>query len=285
MILRFTSPTIEKCLVCALLLVCGFVVSTTDAQEMNNTQIIEAAIRHQNLGLAYLEESQPSKAVEAFTALIELLPDEAIGYGNLAVAYLRLQQADAAEASVKRGIAVAPMDSQLHFILSEVYQLQQQSDLAVEAMKEAVRLAPNELEFRYKLVRHYIGQRNDPEAQQEAARHLQELHARSPVNIVVLMKLTLGLLAQEQLDEAGNLCQELMLLLGDTDAEKLAYLTQGIDAIEKRDLKLATRNIRIFENLQPSESTLSARHRRIGDRHPWASDRDVQSRVSSADHR
>ena len=249
MILKFTSPTIKKCLICALLLVCGFVVSTTDAQEMNSTQIIEAAIRHQNLGLAYLEESQPSKAVEAFTALIELLPAEAIGYGNLAVTYLRLQQADAAEASVKRGIAVAPMDSQLHFILSEVYQLQQKSDLAVEAMKEAVRLAPNELEFRYKLARHYIGQRNDPEAQQEAVRHLQELYARSPVNIVVLMKLTLGLLAQEQLEAAGNLCQALMLLLGDTDAEKLGYLTQGIDAIEKRDLKLATRNIRIFENL------------------------------------
>ncbi len=249
MILRFTSPTIGKCLICVLLWVCCFVISTTDAQEMNSTQIIEAAIRHQNLGLAYLEESQPSKAVEAFTALIELLPDEAIGYGNLAVAHLRLQQADAAEASVKRGIAVAPMDSQLHFILSEVYQLQQKSGLAVEAMKEAVRLSPDELEFRYKLVRHYIGQRNDPEAQREAVRHLQELHARSPVNIVVLMKLTLGLLAQEQLDEAGNLCQELMLLLGDTDAEKLGYLIQGIDAIEERDLKLATRNIHIFENL------------------------------------
>ncbi len=249
MIPRFTSPTIGKCLICVLLLVCGFIVSTTDAQEMNSTQIIEAAIQHQNLGLAYLEESQPSKAVEAFTALIELLPSEAIGYGNLAVAHLRLQQADAAEESVKRGIAVAPMDSQLHFILSEVYQLQQKSDLAVEAMKEAVRLAPDELEFRYKLVRHYLGQRNDSEAQQEAVRHLQELYARSPVNIVVLMKLTLGLLAQEDLEAAGDLCQDLMLLLGDTDAEKLAYLTQGIDAIEAGDLKLATRNIRIFENL------------------------------------
>ena len=240
---------IGKRLIGALLLVCGFGVLTSDAQEMNNTQIIEASIRHQNLGLAYLEESQPSKAVEAFTALIELLPNEAIGYGNLTVAHLRLQQAAAAEEAVKRGIAVAPMDSQLHFILSEVYQLQGQSDLAVEAMKEAVRLAPDELEFRYKLVRHYLGQRNDPEAQQAAVRHLQELHARSPVNIVVLMKLTLGLLAQERLDAAGDLCQDLMLLLGDTDAQKLAYLTQGIDAIEAGDLKLATRNIRIFENL------------------------------------
>ncbi|MDE0682391.1 MAG: FG-GAP-like repeat-containing protein, partial [Candidatus Poribacteria bacterium] len=249
MMLRFLSPSIEKCLKYILLLVWCFATSIGWTQETNSAQIIEAAIRHQNLGLAYLEESQPSKAVEAFTALIELLPDEAIGYGNLAVAHLRLQQADAAEASVKRGIAVSPMDSQLHFILSEVYQLQQKSDLAVEAMKEAVRLAPDELEFRYKLVRHYIGQRNDPEAQQEAVRHLQALHYRSPVNIVVLMKLTLGLLAQEQLEAAGDLCQELMLLLGDTDAEKLAYLTQGIEAIEQKDLKLATRNIRIFENL------------------------------------
>ena len=249
MIPRFTTPNMRRCLIYALLVVCGFVTSTTNAQEMSSTEIIAAAIRHQNLGLAYLEESQPSKAVEAFTALIELLPDEAIGYGNLAVAHLRLQQANAAEEAVKLGIAVAPMDSQLHFILSEVYQLQQQSDLAVEAMKEAVHLAPDELEFRYKLVRHYLGQRNDPQAQREAVRHLQALHSRSPVNIVVLMKLTLGLLGQEQLEAAGSLCQELQILLGDTDAEKLAYLTQGIEAIAQGNLKLAIRNIRIFENL------------------------------------
>ena len=249
-LLRFTSPNIGKCLICVLLWVWGFGVSTTYAQEMNSTQVIEAAIRHQNLGLAYLEESQPSKAVEAFTALIELLPDEAIGYGNLAVAHLRLQQAVAAEEAVKLGIAVAPMDSQLHFILSEVYQLQGKTDLAVEAMKEAIRLDPDELEFRYKLVRHYLGrQRNDPEAQQEAVRHLQELHYRSPVNIVVLMKLTLGLLTQEQYEAAGELCQKLMLLLGDTDPDKLKYLTQGIGAIAQDDLKLATLNIKIFENV------------------------------------
>ncbi len=249
MILRFVPPTIKKYLKCSLLLVWCFAVSSGWTQETDNTGIIETAIRHQNLGLAYLEESQPSKAVEAFTALIELLPDEAIGYGNLAVAHLRLQQADAAELWAKRGIAIAPMDSQLHFILSEVYQLQGKSDLAVEAMNEAVRLDPDELEFRYKLVRHYLGQRNDPEAQQEAVRHLQELHSRSPVNVVVLLKLTQGLIEQEQLEAAAELCQALMILLGDTDAEKLEYLTQGIAAIEQTDLKLASRNIRIFENL------------------------------------
>ena len=249
MILRFASADTRKQVKCVLLLTWLFAAWAVNAQEMDSPQIIEEAVRHQTLGLAYLEESQPSKAVEAFTALIELLPNEAIGYGNLAVAHLRLQQADAAEVWVKRGIAVAPMDSQLHFILSEVYQLQGQSELAVAAMKEAVRLAPDALEFRYKLVRHYLAQRNDPEAQQEMVRHLQELHTRSPVNVVVLLKLTHGLLVQEKLEDAENLCQELMLLLGDTDAEKLEYLTQGIVALQQDDLKIATQNIRIFENV------------------------------------
>ena len=51
-------------------------------------EIISAAIRHQNLGLAYLEESQPHQAIEQFRGLINLVPDESIGYGNLAVAHL-----------------------------------------------------------------------------------------------------------------------------------------------------------------------------------------------------
>ena len=226
-----------------------FAVISAIAQETSSTKTIQEAIRHQNLGLAYLEEAQPAKAVTAFTTLVELLPHEAIGYGNLAVAHLRLQQANAAEEWVKRGIAVAPMDSQLHFILSEVYQVKGQTAQAIEAIKEAVRLAPDELEFRYKLVRYYLAQRNNAEAQREATLHLQELHFRSPVNVVVLLKLTQALLGQEKLKDAGKLCQDLMILLGDTDAEKLVFLTRGIDAIKKNDLKVASRNIRFFENV------------------------------------
>ena len=81
------------------------------------------------------------------------------------------------------------------------------------------------LEFRYKLVRHYLGQRNNPEAQAEAVRHLRELHSRSPVNIVVLMKLALGLLGQEQLDAARDLCQDLQILLGDTNPRKNSHIS------------------------------------------------------------
>ena len=242
-------PYSKKRIACFIFSIFLFAVISAIAQETDSPKTIQEAVRHQNLGLAYLEESQPAKAVTAFTTLIDLLPDEAIGYGNLAVAHLRLQQADAAEEWVKRGINVAPMDSQLHFILSEVYQKKGEVTQAVEAMKEAVRLTPDKLEYRYKLVRHYLGQRNNAEAQREATLHLQELHSRSPVNIVVLMKLTQALLREEKLSDAEKLCQDLMILLGDTDADKLELLTNGIDAIKKGDLKLASRNIRFFENV------------------------------------
>ena len=150
---------------------------------------------------------------------------------------LRLQQNDLAEEWIKRGIAAVPMDSQLYFILSEVYQVKGESAKAIEALKEAVRLSPDELEFRYKLVRHYLGQRNNPQAQQEAVHHLQELYVRSPVNVVILMKLAQALIGQERLEDAEKHCQELFILLGDTDAEKLALLTKGIEAIKTRKSK------------------------------------------------
>ncbi len=244
---RFILSRIQ--IACLVLVFLHAAVISAISQETDIDSTIKNAIHHQNLGLAYLEESQPTKAVKEFTLLVELLPDEAIGYGNLAVAHLRLRENDVAEDWIKRGLQAVPMDSQLHFILSEVYQVKGQSELALDAIKEAVRLAPDELEFRYKLTRHYLGQRNNPEAQREAVHHLQELYARSPVNVVVLMKLSQALIGQGRLQDALIHCQELLILLGDTDAEKLAYLTQGIDAIKNGDQVAASRNTRIFENL------------------------------------
>ena len=213
-------------------------------------EIVSAAIRHQNLGLAYLEESQPHQAIEQFQGLINLAPDESIGYGNLAVAHLRLKQREEAEAWVKRGLEVEPMDSQLYFILAEIYQSQSRTAEAVAAIQEAVKLAPDDLEVRYKLTRHYLSQRNNPEATDEAISHLQELRERTPANVVVLLKLANALLRREQIEEAKRICMELNALLWDADEEFLKYLKQGLLLIDQDDIKGAARYIQIFENVQ-----------------------------------
>ena len=213
-------------------------------------EIVSAAIRHQNLGLAYLEESQPHQAIEQFQGLIDLAPDESIGYGNLAVAHLRLKQRDEAEVWVKRGLDVEPMDSQLHFILAEIYQSQNRTADAVAAIQEAVKLAPDDLETRYKLARHYLSQRNNPDAADEAISHLRELRERTPANVVVLLKLANVLLRREQVEEAKQVCMELNALLWDADEEFLKYLKQGLLLIDQDDIKGAARYIQIFENVQ-----------------------------------
>ena len=213
-------------------------------------QIVSAAIRHQNLGLAYLEESQPHQAIEQFQGLVNLAPEESIGYGNLAVAHLRLKQGEEAETWVKRGLEVEPMDSQLHFILAEIYQSHGRNVEAVTAIQEAVKLAPDDLEARYKLARHYLSQRNSPEATDEAIFHLRALRERTPANVVAILKLANALLRREQAEEAKQVCMELNALLWDADEEYLKYLKQGLLLIDQGDIKGAARYIQIFENVQ-----------------------------------
>ena len=227
-----------------------FYLPNAHPQEHSPAEVIAGAIHHQNLGLAYLEESQANKAVDEFRALIDLLPDEAIGYGNLAVAHLRLKNSEEAESWVKRGLEVQPMDSQLHFILSEIYQWQGKSEEAVAEMNEAVKLDPEDIGARYKLVRHYLGLRDDPEATKQAISHLQTLRDQAPTNAVVRLKLAQALLQVERMEEAKQIGAELAAQFSDVKEDMLKYLNQGLHLLEQGDSKGAKKFIRIFENIQ-----------------------------------
>ena len=122
-----------KFLIC--LVIFAFLSASASAEVDEVDPTIVSAIQYQNMGLAYLEESQPLKAVTQFEDLIGLLPNEAIGYANLAVAYFRLRQVDAAEKVIQRGITAVPLNSQLHFIYSEIYHFQGKSWQAVTELK------------------------------------------------------------------------------------------------------------------------------------------------------
>ena len=244
--LRHIVLSVFRCTLPVLLLV--YIPIATAQQTVD--EIVSAAIRHQSLGLAYLEESQPHQAIEQFQGLVNLAPDESIGYGNLAVAHLRFKQNEEAETWVKRGLEVEPMDSQLHFILAEIYQSQSRTAEAITSIQAAVKLAPDDLETRYKLTRHYLSQRNNLEAIDEAIFHLRELRERTSANVVVLLKLANALLRREKVEEAKRICMELNALLWDADEEFLKYLKQGLLLIDQNDAKGAARYIQIFENVQ-----------------------------------
>jgi tetratricopeptide (TPR) repeat protein len=226
----------------------AFLSASAEVDEVDPT--IVSAIQYQNMGLAYLEESQPLKAVTQFEDLIGLLPNEAIGYANLAVAYLRLRQVDAAEKVIQRGITAVPLNSQLHFIYSEIYHFQGKSGQAVTELKEALRLKPDDLEVRYLLIRENLRDRRNTEAISKAIIDLRFLRELTPTNIVVLLKLSQALLLNdEDVEQVGQIGKELRILLSDIDSEKLKYLDEGMRQVEVEDIKGANRNFRIFENI------------------------------------
>ncbi|MCS5611805.1 MAG: FG-GAP-like repeat-containing protein, partial [Candidatus Poribacteria bacterium] len=235
-----------KFLIC--LVIFAFLSASAEVDEVDPT--IVSAIQYQNMGLAYLEESQPLKAVTQFENLIGLLPNEAIGYANLAVAYLRLRQVDAAEKVIQRGISAAPLNSQLHFIYSEIYHFQGKSGQAVTELKEALRLKPDDLEVRYLLIRENLRDRRNTEAISKAIIDLRFLRELTPTNIVVLLKLSQALLlSDEDVEQVEQIGKELRILLSDIDSEKLKYLDEGMRQVEVEDIKGANRNFRIFENI------------------------------------
>ncbi len=57
-------------------------------------------IIHRNLGLAYLEEDNPGKAIEEFQTLNNIAPEELLGYANLGLAYLRIGELKQAETNL-----------------------------------------------------------------------------------------------------------------------------------------------------------------------------------------
>ena len=246
--IHHSSLIIHHSLMLCLLLALG--APTVDAQEANSETLIASAIQHQSLGLAYLEESQPSQAIAQFEALVQLLPDEAIGYANLAVAHLRLKQTEEAERWAKRGIEAEPMSSELHFILADVYQVQGRTEEAIAAVQEAVRLSPERLEPRYRLVRHYLGQRDDTKATDSAIDHLRVLREQTRTNIVVLLQLAQALLQRGGVEETKRIAQELEALLGDTEPDKLKFLQEGLRMMDAGEATGALRQMRIFGNLQ-----------------------------------
>ena len=91
--------------------------------------------------------------------------------------------------------------------------------------------------MRYKLARHYLGQRNDPQAIVQAIDHLRTLREDAPTNIVVLLQLAQALLQREQIEEAIRICTELHALLWDVDEKFLKFLKQGLLLLDQGDIK------------------------------------------------
>src|SRR5688500_8658541 len=74
----------------------------------------EDAYRENNIGVAYLEQFEPAKAVEAFRRALKIDPELKIAQTNLAIALFNAQEIEAARAQAEDALKADPNRLQLH---------------------------------------------------------------------------------------------------------------------------------------------------------------------------
>ena len=202
------------------------------------------AVTRANIGLGYLQQGNPGKALAEFKKVIELLPDEALGYADLGVAEFRLGHRQEAEALVKRALGRGPTNPDLSVLLGEILQSQGRDDDAIRAYDDAVTRAPNHVCARYKLAK-LAEKRNE---WRKVAEHLTALLRGKPDNLAVLLDLARVLLQNGSTQEALGPLQRVSALYDGVQAPFMKFLSDAVKAAEASQAREATRAIQIFDS-------------------------------------
>ncbi len=166
-----------------LLALCFCCVGRTLAQ----TAQLQAE-RFKNLGVAYLEEHRPAEAERAFRRVIELASDEALGYANLGVAQLRLGQLSGAASQLEQARRVAPTNVEVLLLGAEAQYAAGRWGAVTSIAKKVLDIAPSNAMARYYIYRAARAQRDNEQAQQEAAWQIDALFRSYPENVVVVIR-------------------------------------------------------------------------------------------------
>ncbi len=157
----------------------------------------EQAVKLRNLGIAELENEQPSKAQEAFAELARLVPGDPLPHANLAIALLRQQQFEPALEAIARAHELAPGRADLIAVEAEIRQWAGQPDRSLELLREAAALAPDDPLIQYA----YLRQAGTLASDDDVGRALERLARLRPENLLVMLQL--GQRAIRDGDRAG----------------------------------------------------------------------------------
>ncbi|GIV98479.1 MAG: hypothetical protein KatS3mg057_3136 [Herpetosiphonaceae bacterium] len=92
------------------------------------------------LGHAYLQQGSYDQAIATLNSAIELNPEDVDAYNRLGLAYAYTHQYDRAIAAFQQAIALAPADPVLYFNLGRTYHEQANYSAAIEAYDQAIAL-------------------------------------------------------------------------------------------------------------------------------------------------
>src|SRR5215510_10952373 len=194
-----TQKNSRQVILCSLLLLC-LSVSASMAQRATSA----AAIRLNNLGVAYMNQARPNEALQAFRqaqtqdpalstarlnegiALLNLQrtaeardvlldatrsqPQNARAWYNLGIAYRTLGQTDSAVDAFERVSRIDPNDADTLYFLGQLHLQARRYDQAIAAFEKCLALDSLHLSAEFGLARAYQLSGNEAEAAQHLAR-------------------------------------------------------------------------------------------------------------------
>src|SRR5688572_3365859 len=185
----------------------------------------EDAYRENNIGVAYLEQFEPAKAVEAFRRALKIDPELKIVQTNLAIALFNAQEIDAARLQAENALKAYPNRLQLHYLLGLIARNQNRTEDAVGSFQRVLKVDPQDVGSNVNLGQILMQQRRFAEA---AA--VFRLATRSePYNSTAVYNLATALLRGEQRAEGQTLIDQFQTLRQSGAATSIGqnYLEQG----------------------------------------------------------
>lgn len=185
----------------------------------------EDAYRENNIGVAYLEQFEPGKGVEAFRRALKIDPELKIAKVNLAIALFNEQKLDEAMTEAENALKADPDRLQLHYLLGLIARSQNRTENAVASFQCVLKVDPRDVGANVNLGQIMMQQRKFAEA---VVIFRLAVESES-YNSTAVYNLATSLLRNEQREEGQGLIDQFQALRQSGAATSIGqnYLEQG----------------------------------------------------------
>ncbi len=185
----------------------------------------EDAYRHNNLGVAYLEQFEPSKAAAEFRLALAADRSVNIAQINLAIALFYQQDFEGARNAATKALAADPERLHIHYILGLIARNENRIDDALASFQKVLAADPRDVGANVNVGQIYAQQRNNT----DAIKYFRTAYAAEPYNSSAIYNLATALIRNDEREEGQKLIATFQALRQSGAATSIGqnYLEQG----------------------------------------------------------
>ena len=194
----------------------------------------QALLRHNNLGVALMEQLKFDEARKQFEAILSIRADFVPALVNLGIAYFNAQQFEQSAKYLLEALRSDPTQIQARFMLGLIYRNQDHTQKSIDEFLEVAQQDPEDASTQY-----YLGLlRSRLRDYEKAESHLRKVVAREPYNASAYYNLAIALMRGGKREAGQKQMQIFRQLQGKfgTTTIGLQYLEQGQYSLAIDDL-------------------------------------------------